>query len=309
MRNSRLALLAIFVALPLTSNADITASGLPDNAVWYVHADLEAMRSSESGRQLYAWFEDEVVDEVREELGIDLSSEVNSITAFSDSNDGTAIIVEGPISESTQEKMLAIAVLKSKLETRQYKGQDYYYIGEGPESGVRKDDSFNSLEKVSYSSFAIKNKAIITSNENRLKALMDNDGKIAGSGSHDGALFILSADKSFVQAGARTGALSDKIDDDDWQSNILSNTEQAALLISDKSGNIAIEARLVSTDPKMAEAIGGIVNGLIALQMFNSEIPAEYQGLLRNTKVNVNDNTLTVSMIVDPDMVVSVLAD
>ena len=116
---------------------------------------------------------------------------------------------------------------------------------------------------VAYSSFAIDGKAIITSNEDQLKELLDNGGKIAGSGSHDGALFVMSADTSFVQAGLRTDALSDA-DDDDWNSNIIRNTKQAALLVSDSAGMIAVEAKLVSTDPKMAEAIGGIVNGLIS---------------------------------------------
>ncbi len=141
-----------------------------------------------------------------------------------------------------------------------------------------------------------------------MKALLDNGGKIAGSGSHDGALFVISADKSFVQAGMRTDMISDD-NDDDWDSNILRNTKQAALLVSDRSGMIAIEAKLVSTDPKMAEAIGGIVNGLIALQAFNSELGPEIQSLIRNTKVEVNDAILSINTVIDPDLVVSVLND
>ncbi|MGI9204643.1 MAG: hypothetical protein ACR2Q3_11560, partial [Woeseiaceae bacterium] len=85
------------------------------------------------------------------------------------------------------------------------------------------------------------------------------------------------------------------------------NTEQAALLVSDASGMIAVEAQLVSTDPKMAQAIGGIINGLIGLQAFNSELGPEIQGLIRNTRVEVNDKMLSINTVIDPDLVVSVL--
>ena len=98
-------------------------------------------------------------------------------------------------------------------------------------------------------------------------------------------------------------------DDDDWESNILRNTRQAALLVAAKEGMIAIEAQLISSDPKMASAIAGIVNGLISLQAFNSELEPEFQDLLRNTRVEVNENTLSINTVLDPDVVVTVLND
>ncbi len=304
----RLALAALIVSLPLAATAEITVDGLPDDTVWYMHADLEATRSSDSGSPIYDWFEGEVVAEVKEEVGIDLSEEVNSITAFSGNDNGAIIVVEGPISEESQEKMLALAVLKSEVDTRSHNGKEYYFIGDESEGRRSGHDHFDDFEDVFYSSFAIDGKAIITSDEDQLKELLDNGGKIAGSASHDGALFVMSADTSFVQAGLRTDGLSDD-DDDDWNSNIIRNTKQAALLVSDSAGMIAVQAKLVSTDPKMAEAIGGIINGLISLQAFNSELGPEIQSLIRMTEVEVNDSTLSISTVIDPELVVTVLND
>jgi len=98
-------------------------------------------------------------------------------------------------------------------------------------------------------------------------------------------------------------------DDGDWESNILRNTEQAALLIADRSGQIAVEAQLQSKDPKMAQSIGSIVNGLISLQAFNSELDPALQSLIENTKVEVNENVLKINTVIDPGLVVSVLSD
>ena len=311
MKNFRLAFAALLITLPpAASAAEITISGLPDDTVWYMHADLEEMRNSESGSRIYEWFEGEVIVEINDEVGIDINKEVDSVTAFSDNENGTVIVVDGPLSQDSKDKLLALISAEEKIEPREHGGKDYYHVGDDEDSGNRDDDPFEDLEDSSYFSFSLDDRAIITGNEAQMKELLDNDGNISGSGSHDGALFVISADKSFVQAGLRTDTMSDDDDgDDDWESNILRNTRQAALLVSDSSGMIAIEAKLESTDPKMAEAIGGIVNGLIALQAFNSELGPEIKSLIQNTKVEVNDAVLSINTVIDPDLIVSVLDD
>ena len=309
MSEFRLGLLALTAFIPLSANADVAAGDLPDGTVWYLHADLDAMRTSEAGSKVYKWFEGEVVVEVKEEVGIDIDKEVDSFTAFANNDDGTVIIVDGPMTRETQDKLLALAAKQGPVDPREYKGQTYYFFGDEDEIDGKQDNPFEDLEDAVFVSFAVKGKALVAGTARQMQALLDNKGEVFGSGSHDGALLVLSANKSFVQAGMQTDGLTNDDDDDDWESNILRNTEQAALLMADESGQIAVEAQLVSTDPKMAAAIGGIVNGLIALQAFNSELGPEIQSLIRNTKVSVMDNILSISTVIDPDLVVTVLND
>ena len=209
-----------------------------------------------------------------------------------------------------QERLLAIATMQADgdIDLLEYKGMTYYHIGDEEDEGDWGNEPFEDLEDSAWFSFALDNKAILTSTEKQLQALLDSGGRIAGTGSHDGALFELSADKSFVQAGMQADHMASE-DDDDWESNILRNTKQAAVLIADKDGMIAIEAQLVSTDPRMAQAIGGIINGLISLQAFNSDLDPEIQELIRNTRVEVVDNTLSINTVIDPDTVLTVLMD
>ncbi len=117
----------------------------------------------------------------------------------------------------------------------------------------------------------------------------------------------MTADRSLVQAGLRTDELVD--DDDDWDSNILRNTKQAALLIADDDGLLAIEAQLVVNEPGMAESMGGIINGLISLQAFNSDLDPEILSLIQNAKASVKDSTLSISTKVDPELIVVILDD
>ncbi|MDX1405612.1 MAG: hypothetical protein R3192_13780 [Woeseiaceae bacterium] len=310
MTASRLTLLLLLLSLSPATIAAVTAKDLPDHTVWYLHADLEALRTSSSGASLYAWFDEEIGAEINEEIGIDLNTEVNSITAYTDARNGTVVVSEGPLTRESQERLLAIATLEAggDFDVREYKGMTYYHVGDEDDEGYRSDEPFEALEDSAWFSFAIDGKALLTSTEAQLKALLDNGGRIAGAGSHDGAMFVLSADKAFVQAGMQADNMAIE-DDDDWESNILRNTRQAAVLLADKDGLIAVQAELVSTDPKMAEAIGGIVNGLISLQAFNSDLEPEIRDLIRNTRVEVKDNTLSINTVIDPDVVAGILSD
>jgi hypothetical protein len=303
-------LLSLLALIPLAANGQVGSGDLPDDTVWYLHANLAAIRSSDGGKPVWSWFEDEVVEDVKDDVGIDIGAEVDSVTAFANSSDGTIIIVEGPMSRESRDKMLALAARQGPVDPREYDGKTYYFFGDEDDIDDPADEPFEDLEDALFLSFAIKGKALIAGTEAQMRDLLDNGGRVTGKGSHDGALLVLSANNTLVQAGMqKEGLIDEGDDDDDWESKIVRNTEQGALLLADASGQLAIEARLVSTDPKMAEAIGGIVNGLIALQAFNSDLGPEIQSLMQNTKVEVLDNNLSINMVIDPDLVVSILDD
>jgi hypothetical protein len=141
-----------------------------------------------------------------------------------------------------------------------------------------------------------------------MTALLDSDGRIAGNQSHPGALLVLTADRSFVQAGVRTAAFADE-DDRGWDSNILRNTELVALLVSDSGGHIAVEAQLVSREPAMAQSLGGIINGLISLQALDQDMDPQILSLIQNTKIIVKDKILSINAVLDPEMIVDLLND
>jgi len=298
---------AMAFALPSTAAAQVTPASLPGNAVWYLHADLQELRDAQSGRHLYRWLEREVFDDILEDSGIDLSKEASRITAFSDASLGTVIVLDGAISETTRDKVLALVSMDSKLDTLKHGSRTFYHAERktGRSNGNR---SFDDLEKNAYFSFDVKNKLIVASDPDQLRALLDSGGRIAGSQSHPGTLLVLTADKSFVQAGVRTAAFTDD-DDQGWDSNILRNTELVALLVSDRNGLVAVEAQLVSHEPTMAQSLGGIINGLISLQALNPDLDPDILALIRNTKIDVKDKVLSINAVINPEMIVKMLDD
>jgi hypothetical protein len=297
----------LFMAFSLPAAAEVAPASLPGDAVWYLHADLQELRDAQSGRHLYQWLEREVFDDILEDLGIDLSKEANRVTAFADASLGTVIVVDGAITETTRDKLLALASMDSELDTLKH-GRSTYYHAERKNGQSHGNRSFDDLEKDAYFSFAVKNKLIVASDPDQMKALLDSGGRIAGSQSHPGALLVLTADKSFVQGGVRTAAFADD-NDRGWDSNILRNTELVALLISDRNGLIAVEAQLVSREPAMAQSLGGIINCLLSLQALNPDLDPDILALMRSTKIDVEDKVLSINAVINPEMIVKMLDD
>ena len=104
------------------AGAAVSADDLPGDTVWYMHADFEQLRTTDSGRGIAAWIDNEIGKDLREEIGIDLNQEVDSLTAYSDAANGTVILVEGPITKKAQEKLVALAVLEGDVDTRNHGG-------------------------------------------------------------------------------------------------------------------------------------------------------------------------------------------
>jgi hypothetical protein len=301
MRIFRYLVIFFLFAAPAAALSALGPGDLPDTSKWYFHADFKEMRSTEAGQHLYGWLQKEVFEDVREDAGVDLDKEADYLTAFATEDDGLVVIIEGNISQETEDKVMAMGAASGSLDQLGSGNKTFFHIKD--EDG-NIDIDIDSFDDGAFFSFAIKNKLLVTSTQERMEALLADKGKVTGVRGEKGQLFVLSAERNLMQAGART----DEFDDDgDWDSNILRNTEQAALLIADQDGKIAIEAQLVTTEAAMAESLASIVRGLISLQVFNDDMDPEIANFLQNTDVNVNGNKLTISVALDPEVVVAAI--
>ncbi len=306
MRIFRYLVILFLFAAPAAALSALGAGDLPDASKWYFHADFKEMRSTEAGRHLYGWLQKEVFEDVREDAGVDLDKEADYLTAFAAEDDGLVVIIEGNISQDTEDKVMAMGAANGSLDKFGSGNKTFFHINDDDidvnEGNI--EIEMDSFDGGAFFSFAVKNKLLVTSTQERMEELLANKGKVAGVRGEKGQLFILSAERNLMQAGART---DDFDDDGDWDSNILRNTEQAALLIADQAGKIAIEAQLVTTEAGMAESLASIVRGLISLQVFNDEMDPEVATFLQNTNVAVEGKKLTISVALDPEVVVAAI--
>ena len=297
MRIARLALIVLYIGLPASLLAELKDGDLPA-ARWYAHVDLVEMRTSDAGRQLYDWLDDEVFDDLREEIGFDADQEVDTITALATADGGTVVLIEGEFSEQTTDRLIAIAAAAGDFSVQKHAGLDYYQI-EDDEPGSH-DKSFDD---VAYMSVALKNKLLVTASQEQMQQLLSNDGQISGDYDGDGALLVLRGKQSFVQAGMQTGSF----DELGWDSSILRNTEQLALLVEDAAGMLAVRAELIANEAEMANSLASVVRGLISLQAFSDDMDPELSQMLNNTDVDVDGATLRVTVTLDPAVLIEVI--
>jgi hypothetical protein len=295
----------LLLALPALGVAELSASGLPATSTWYFHADFDEMRGSDAGKPLYAWLQREVFADVREDAGIDLDKETDRITAFSAEESGAVVLVEGHISQETRDKLLAIAAGGDEFDTLKHKGTTYYFA-KSDKHGKNGDINVDSFENGVYFTFALKDRILATSSREQLERLLDNDGRMPKRSKDRGTLIVLTAEKSLIQAGIQADQVEDR-GDGGWQSNILKNTEQLAVMIADAAGKIAIQTQLVATQPEMAESLASIVRGLISLAMFSEDMDPDVAAFLKGTTVDVDGTSLNIRLALDPESVVVVL--
>lgn len=291
--------------LPLGANAALDGADIPVGTVWYLHADLAGMRKSSAARELYGWFEREVVDEVRREAGVDLSEELDRVTAYATEEAGIVVVAEGALSQATRDKLLAVMTVETRTDLREHKGQKYWFAGDEDELDNTHRD-LDELHEAAFVSLDLPGKLVVTSQEGAMRSLLDRKGRIAGAGGHRGALLVLSADKSYVQGGMKARHFVDD-GDRDWNSNILRSTEEAAFMLAERGGQLAVEAQLKSNDARLTESLGSIINGLISLQAFNEDIEPEVRDFLSSLRVSARDTLLSISAVIDPAMLASMM--
>ncbi len=294
----------LFFLIPVSATAGIEAGDLPADSTWYLHIDFEQMRDSDAGNGIYEWLDDEVNAEIVDEIGINFFGETDSLTAYSAGGSGFVMVMEGRYSRDTRDKLLALAATAEEFDMIESRDGDYYYIA-GEFDGHGSDIEIDGMDDPGYMSFAIDNKILMTGTEEQMQELLDNRGRISGQGSHEDALFVLTAERTFVQAGVDAEEM--EVDGDGFDSNIAQNTREVAVMIAEMAGKIAVEAQIVTTEAEVANSMASIVRGLIALQIFSEDMDPDVAEVLRNTRVDVDGSNLKISVALSPEVITAAL--
>ena len=214
---------------------------------------------------------------------------------------------------------MALIAAEGNLNPLKSSGKSYYRFTDGGDDDGNDSADFGSdnieiqfgeLENESWISMALDNKVLVTATEEQMKAMLKKGGKISGSRGHNGALLVLTADKPLVQAGMNSVALGEESDGESgWESNILRNTEQVAFLVAVAADKLAVEAKLITTEPDMATSLASVVRGVISLMSFSDDMDADIVALVQGTRIEADGRNLIISLAIDPEMIVSTLRD
>ncbi|MEM7764847.1 MAG: hypothetical protein AAF290_12345 [Pseudomonadota bacterium] len=269
---------------------------LPADSQWYLHIDLEQMRSGGAGETLYNWLNSEVFDDLRDDVGFDPDKELNAITAYSSGNGHATMIVSGDLSSRSQDKMLAALVLNGNAEPLKRGGMNYYRV----EDIDIENEELQVNQDVLYVTFDKRNTWVLSTQLEEMEAAFS--GKARGIKNDDRSLLILSARNPLMQAGVDAERMSNQ-----WDSGMLRNTRQIAFKLADNRGKADIEVRVTAKDETTSNALASIVRGLIGLQALSGEGTPELSQLLNRLRIENDAEGLSLSLTVEPDLLVSVV--
>lgn len=266
---------------------------MPADAAFYLHVNVEGMRAFPAGQPLYDWLSAEAFDEVREETGIAIGEELNSVTVLAyDEGIGT-VLLRGPLSQDARDHLLTMAN-ENGAET--YAGRDETYVVEkGGRFGKSGADRL-------FFSVSDPDLIVITTRQLDIDNYVDT-GEIFSRYESGSSLIVLRADRNLVQGGMRnSGSFADK-----WDSSVMSNMEEAALLVADQGGNLSLQAQVRASTPAIAASMGAVVEGLLALKHLAIEEEPELAALLQEVQVGSNGDLLSIEALVEAEALVELL--
>lgn len=258
---------------------------------WYLHANFDEMRSTEAGRYLYQWFQDEVQLEIEDELGIALEEELDAVSIFGLGDEQEAVIIlHGEIAPAERQRI--IDHLREEagehLSQASLGGRDYYLLRD-EEHGEHHHDAL-------HFAFGDGGQHIVTGDYRALERFL-NAGAQWNMVRPEG-LIVLQAGRPLVQGGMRaTGSHTDHIP---WESDFFRNVEQLALVVADGNGALELHAEAVATNEQTALAMQSIVQGLIGLQLMTAEGP-DAMALLGNLKTSTEGKHARFSLRIPPE--------
>jgi hypothetical protein len=311
MKLNRMKMFGVLLAATLLCTgaqaASLGSNDLPSGVNWYAHVNMELIHGTDAGRQLMKKTVDEALEDIQDELGVDISSELEGITVFGGKlpvNQG-AVLLHGAISSETQSVILdRLNEEQTGVFTTESSGMLYYTIPEGDGSMTYTDED-GHVEEVTwgnrenlYFSFGSR-QTMITHSMETMQSFLDSGGLLSSLDSVDPhAMVVLQADRALMQGGANTTLeIGDTFD-----SSVFQNIESVAVVVSEENGGLNINAELLANSAEVAMNVRNIVEGLVALKALEDS-GDDMGAILRNVRFESDGEKLRVFIPVAADQI------
>ncbi len=284
------AVAVITVGIAVTAQAQPIAAA---DSAFYIQVNLDEMRQSPSGSQLYAWVEDEVLEEIEEEFGANFTQSLDGISIFGAGEEQTPVVLlHGFLSQQARDAITDELFEGNQAEfTESRYGQEFFAIdgdGEFANGNIQFDgDEFDHL----FLAFGDAGQTLVTPSEQALDEFLSNGAAFHGALSPD--LIVVQATRPLVQGGLNTKHSVFK--HGPWESKFFQNVEQLGLVIADANDGFDIRAQAVSRTAAMAEAMGGIAKGLLSFKALADDGDDDMVWL-ENLEVSTQDNVTTFQL-------------
>ncbi|MEM6573219.1 MAG: hypothetical protein AAF736_03035 [Pseudomonadota bacterium] len=273
----------------------LDAGDLPENAQWYVHANVQGLRQSDLLAPFYEESLGEAFSDIEEEIGLDLSQELTGVTAFGASipSDSAAVVLHG-LTETTQLSMLELITEHGELLELDYAGVSYYQIGKHFGDGHRID-----VDDTMLFSFGPE-QTLVTSDLDLLQQFIDAGSQLSGTQPPTGdALIVLKASQALVQGGLNPGGMSGA---GPFDSSLLENIDQLGGVVSESAAGLSVYAKVFARDDATASYVHNILQGLVSLKALDAGSDPAFNTLISLLSITSDGPEVTLDLTIPPEL-------
>jgi hypothetical protein len=300
----KVAVLVCGLVLVLGVNAaSLNIGELPEGSNWFVHVNVELMRTSTIGQMMMEESLGEAFREIEKETGVQFTDQIEGLTIFGGHlppNNG-AVVAHGGFSADTQSEMIGAMSKAGTYLEGDHLGQRYFAINDldGDNEKEFGHGSRHDHDDLLYVAFG-DDQTLFSQNLDAVKSFLDAGGYLTGLPIADSStLLVIEADRAMLQGGVNTRVAQE---DGNWDSSILANVDSIAAVLVDDNGAASFHADVRAKSPEIAESVRNIVEGLVALKALDSSDEPAIGALLRSTKIRTDGSDITVDVFIDPEL-------
>lgn len=277
----------------------------PDSA-FYLSVNLEAMKQGQASAPLYAFFDDEILDELRDEFGTDLVDSLEGVSLFGSGPDQMPVVVlHGEIPRSARDRIVDQLFREhDDVELLTDQGRNYYAFGgldldwDGPR--FKTGEGHDAL----FLAFGEAGQTLITPDRTTLDDFLASGGLPEAVMSSE--LVVIQADRALAQGGLNGRHAVFGGSGGPWESEVFRKVDRLALLVAEGTTGLEIAVEAHSASSEVAQALQNIVQGIISLKALSSEVPKEFEWL-DGVRISRDDHITRLDVAIPSSTLVEIL--
>jgi len=297
-------LAGIGIAAVLTAGAAQAQPLAAHDSSFYLSVNLDTMRDGAASRPLYQWFQQEVLDEVRDELGAGLVDAVNGISIFGTGQDQVPVLVlHGDIPRSARDELVdTVFSEKGEVELKTAHGRNYYEFAELDLDWDGVENRSGQDHDALLIAFGDRGQSMVTPDPEIMDRFLRDGGLAVAEMSPE--LMVLEAERPLARGGMNNRKGSPR--GVPWESKMFRQVERLGLVIADENDSVSLTLEAESATPELAEAMANLVRGLVSLKVLSEDTDSDLDWLAA-LEITALDRTTRMHVRVPAETLVSIL--
>ncbi len=277
----------------------------PDSA-FYLSVNFEAMKQGQASAPLYRFFNEEILNELRDEFGPGLIDSLQGVSLFGTGDEQAPVIVlHGDIPPSARDRIVDELFREhDDVELLTDRGRNYYRFGGLDLDWDAGDTGLQGEHDELWLAFGDRGQTLLTPHRTTLDDFLVQgflpDAVMAPD------LVVIQADRALAQGGVDRTHRVFNGPDGSFQSEVFQKIDRFAMLVAEADGGIEISLEAHSATPEVAQALQNIVQGIISLRALSAEVPPE-MAWIEGVRVSRDERITRLDVAIPPQALTEIL--